>query len=284
MKNKPIGVFDSGVGGITVLRELRKLMPKENYIYFGDTGRLPYGYKPREVVTEYSVQISRFLRRLDVKALVIACNTANAVAGSVLEDILDIPVIGVIKSAAKIAVTATKNNRIGVIGTQNTIDSGMHKQEILKVDSQIRVYCSPTPLLVSYIEEDRIESEGLDVEIKRGIAPLIQNGIDTLILGCTHYPLIIKNIQRIVGEEVSLIDPAKDTAQELYECLKKRNALSSQNGGLEFYTTGKTEQFSYQLIRLGLSDWHIRQVGITNLKERIFVQKAEEYQIGEDKK
>lgn len=280
--NQPIGVFDSGVGGITVLRALKNLFPQESYIYFGDTGRVPYGSKSPEIVSDYSVQISSFLKEKGVKALVIACNTATAMAGKILEDLLgdDLPVVGVIKPAIRESISISQNGRIGVIGTKNTIESDEHRNEILSLKSDLEVWSVACPMIVPYIEEDETDSPGLMYELTNYLGTLREREIDTLVLGCTHYPLIKGLIQKAVGEGVSLVDPGIETAKDLYTILESRGMLA-EGKELErtvFYITGGVKEFKDKLERFGLPKTHIHQVGITELKKPPMVNQAETYE------
>jgi glutamate racemase len=282
MNNKPIGIFDSGVGGISVLRALRNLMPHEKYLYFGDTGRVPYGSKSPEVVVDYSVQIGTFLAERGIKALVVACNSASARAGKVLEDVLDIPVMGMIGPVAREAVATTEANKIGVIGTKNTIGSNAHAQIIGSLNSKIAVYGIACPMFVPYIEEGQEGSPGLNLEIERCLNPLLADGIDTLILGCTHYPLIRTKIQSHVGDGVHLIDPGVSAANEIYGQLSEQQGLAEGGeGNLTFYVTGGVNEFQDKLARFGLPDVHIDHVEIVNLPHPTKVHMTKPY--GADK-
>lgn len=217
----PIGVFDSGVGGLTVAREIMRNLPNERIVYFGDTARVPYGSKSKDTIIRYSKQIIRFLQTQNVKAIVIACNTASALALEEVEKELDIPIIGVVKPGARVAAGTTKNGRIGVIGTESTINSHMYRQLIQEYDSSITVYGRPCPLFVPLVEEGWLKDSVTEEVAKRYLKDLLQQDIDTLILGCTHYPLLRSLIGRIVGEKVHLVNPAYETAKELERLLKQ---------------------------------------------------------------
>lgn len=278
---RPIGVFDSGVGGITVLRAVMNLLPNERLIYFGDTGRVPYGSKSPETVVEYAVQIAGFLKEMKAKSLVVACNTACATAGKVLEDLMqDVPIIGVIKPASRNAVAATKNGRIGVIGTKNTIASGAYEREIAALNPSLNVYAVACPMFVPFIEENQTNSPAFELEVKTNLAPLIDKGIDTMILGCTHYPLVRDTIQKIIGHDVTLIDSGASTADELLGVLQNRGIASTEgNKDLSFYITGGVDKFAAQIQRFGLPTMHIKRVDVVDLKQPIFVQEAKPYAI-----
>lgn len=221
-----VGVFDSGVGGLTVAREIMRNLPNERIVYFGDTARLPYGSKSKETIIRFSKQIIRFLRTQNVKAIVIACNTASALALEEVEKELDIPIIGVIKPGARVASGVTKNRRIGVIGTESTINSHMYRQTIQKIDPNITVYGKACPLFVPLVEEGWMKDPVTEEVAKRYLDELLQQDIDTLILGCTHYPLLRSLVGKIAGESVTLVNPAYETAKELERLLLKRGILN----------------------------------------------------------
>jgi glutamate racemase len=278
MNNQPIGVFDSGIGGITVLSALKQIMPRESYFYFGDTARVPYGSKSKEVVVEYSVQIASFLKSLAVKSIIIACNTSSAVASSVLEDILDIPVINVIEPTTRTALSTTKKGKIGVIGTRNTINSGAYEHEILKFNKDVLVYSVACPMFVPYIEENELTSSGLKSEIARCLDSLLKNQVDTIILGCTHYPIIRSNIQEFIGDDIHLVDSGISVASETQRILEGKDILTSADKGeLEFYVTGGINDFSTHLLRFGLPSVHIKPVEILTLQQPLSINKATEY-------
>lgn len=218
-RDMPIGVFDSGVGGLTVMREIMRQIPNERIVYFGDTARVPYGNKSKETVTRYSRQIVRFLQTKQVKAIVVACNTASAYALDELEKEIDIPIIGVVKPGARAAVEATRNGRIGVIGTNGTVSSGIYDTYIRELKSDADVIGKACPLFVPLVEEGLWQDPVTDEIVMRYLSELIDEGIDTLIMGCTHYPLIRSTIGRIIGEHVKLVNPAYETARELKELL-----------------------------------------------------------------
>ena len=218
-KDAPIGVFDSGVGGLTVAREIMRQIPNEKIIYFGDTARVPYGSKSKETITRFSGQIVRFLRTFQVKTIVVACNTASAYALDGLEGDSDIPMIGVLKPGAKVAADATRNGRIGVIATEATIGSGMYHKYIEELNKDVVIYGKACPLFVPLIEEGLWEDPVTDEIAIRYLTELIDIDIDTLILGCTHYPLIRATLGKVMGDGVRLVNPAYETARELKEML-----------------------------------------------------------------
>ncbi len=244
----PIGVFDSGVGGLTVVKEIMHQMPNEKIVYFGDTARVPYGSKSKDTVTRFSQQIVRFLETFHVKTIVVACNTASAYALEELEKESPIPIIGVVKPGAKAASDVTRNGKIGVIATEATISSGIYNEYITKLNKDVTIYGKACPLFVPLVEEGLLEDPVTDEIARRYLTELIDLDIDTLILGCTHYPLIRSTLGRIMGEDVSLVNPAYETALELRELLKERNLLNDRHPALgenqyQFFVSDKAEKF-----------------------------------------
>lgn len=256
----PIGVFDSGVGGLTVAREIMRQMPNEKIIYFGDTARVPYGSKSKETVTRFSKQIVRFLRTFNVKTIVVACNTASAYALEELEKECDIPIIGVVKPGAKTASEVTRNGKIGVIATEATINSGIYNQYITEINKDVTIYGKACPLFVPLIEEGLWIDPVTDEIAKRYLTELIDLDIDTLILGCTHYPLIRSTLGRIIGEDVTLVNPAYETAIELKALLEERGLLNTKHPALgenqyQFFvsdTAQKFRNFANSIIKYGI--------------------------------
>ena len=259
-KEAPIGVFDSGVGGLTVAREIMRQIPNERIIYFGDTARVPYGSKSKETVTRFSGQIVRFLRTFQVKTIVVACNTASAYALDELEKEADIPIIGVLKPGAKAAMEATGNGRIGVIATEATIGSGMYYQYIKELNDKVTIYGKACPLFVPLIEEGLWEDPVTDEIARRYLTELIDIDIDTLILGCTHYPLIRSTVGKIMGEGVSLVNPAYETARALKRLLEEKGLESEKRPGLgtELYrffvsdAADKFQRFANSILSYGI--------------------------------
>ena len=259
-KDAPIGVFDSGVGGLTVAREIIRQIPNEKIIYFGDTARVPYGSKSKETVTRFSEQIVRFLRTFQVKTIVVACNTASACALDALERDIDIPIIDVVKPGAKAAWEATRNGRIGVIGTEATIGSQIYTKYIQNLNRDITIYGKACPLFVPLVEEGLLEDPVTNEIARRYLTELIDIDIDTLILGCTHYPLIRSTLGRIMGEGVRLVNPAYETARELKEMLGQLDLLDEEPLGLgsnryQFYVSDKAEKFVHfanSIIKYGI--------------------------------
>lgn len=230
----PIGVFDSGVGGLTVAREIMKNLPRERIVYFGDTARVPYGSKSRDTVLRYSRQIIRFLRKQNVKAIVVACNTASALALDTIEQELDIPIIGVVKPGAKVAVETTKNKMIGVIATEGTIQSGLYQDYIRGMDPQVTVVGKACPLFVPLVEEGWHHDHVTDEIARRYLKEMKTEGIDSLILGCTHYPLLGATIRDIMGTGVKLVNPAFETACGLKQMLEEQRLLNHKEQEGEF--------------------------------------------------
>jgi glutamate racemase len=209
-----VGVFDSGIGGLTVAQELIRQLPHESVIYFGDTARVPYGPKSPETVRRYSREIAGFLREQGVKSIVIACNTATAHALSALREEMDMPVIGVVEPGARAAVAASKRGHIGVIGTMGTIKSGAYERAIRALDPDVLITVRACPLLVPLVEEGWTEHDATRLVAREYLQPMIDAEIDTLVLGCTHYPLLKSLIADVLGPDVRLIDSAEETAAE----------------------------------------------------------------------
>lgn len=259
-KNAPIGVFDSGVGGLTVAREIMRQIPNERIVYFGDTARVPYGSKSKETVTRFSRQIVRFLQTQKVKAIVIACNTASAYALEEIETELDIPIIGVIKPGAKVAAQTTVNGKIGVIATEGTIGSHIYSRYIKEINPRAEVIGKACPLFVPLVEEGLWQDPVTDEIAKRYLTELIDIGIDTLILGCTHYPLIRSTVGKTMGESVTLVNPAYETARELKELLTEKEMLNEEEAKLGdnrycFYVSDgaeKFKRFANSIIKYGI--------------------------------
>lgn len=244
MSEKPIGVFDSGVGGLTVLKELEKLLPNENILYLGDTARVPYGIRSPETVIKYSIECANFLYKRGIKILVVACNTSSSISLPILKERLDIPVLGVIEPGVKAALKATKNKKVGVIGTEATIQSNSYTKEIKRIDSSIEVLSKACPLFVPLVEEGILEGKIADLVIERYLNELKQSDIDTLILGCTHYPLLKKSIKEYM-KNITLVDSAEEVAQDVREILFKSSLINSQSeqGQKKFFVTDSPERF-----------------------------------------
>ena len=236
---KPIGVFDSGVGGLTVAREIMRQLPGERLIYFGDTARVPYGSKSKETITRYSRQIIRFLQEKGVKAIVVACNTASALALPQIRTEIAIPIIGVVKPGAKVAAETTRNGRIGVIGTEATIGSQIYTRVIHEHNPKAEVIGKPCPLFVPLVEEGWRKDPITEEIARRYLDSFQSSDIDTMIMGCTHYPLLRSTLRRILGESVTLVNPAYETAQSLKALVEEQDLV---NDGQE---TGEVPQYQF---------------------------------------
>lgn len=247
MDNRPIGVFDSGLGGLTAVKEFIKIMPNESIIYFGDTGRVPYGTRSRETILKYAGQDIAFLKSNNVKMIVAACGTVSSVADSLsLEQ--DIEFTGVLKPTAAAAAAATKNKRVGIIGTTATIRSGSYRRELAAIDPAIKVFEQSCPLFVPLVENGFIDDNNQITRLtaERYLAPVREAGIDTLIMGCTHYPIIKNIISSSVGQNIKLIDSGKETAMYCRGLLKERGLMNDmkKDGNCSFFVSDSVEGFS----------------------------------------
>lgn len=248
MDNRAIGIFDSGVGGLTVVKQVIKNLPKENIVYFGDTARVPYGSKSKETVTRFSRQNIRFLLTKDVKAIIIACNTASSNSLDILEKEFDVPLFGVVTPGVEEAIKTTKNKKVGIIGTVATVRSNAYKDLICEADSEIQVFSKPCPLFVPLVEEGWTENEISKLTAQKYLNDMVKKGIDSLVLGCTHYPLMKKCIGETIGQQIRLVDPAKATALKIKQYLAKNNALNEQNSedaNHVFYVSDPTDKFEF---------------------------------------
>ncbi|OGE30697.1 glutamate racemase [Candidatus Daviesbacteria bacterium RIFCSPHIGHO2_02_FULL_36_13] len=237
MNNNPIGVFDSGIGGLTVVKEIIKVLPNESIIYLGDTERVPYGTKDRETITKFALELTRFLLKKSVKFLVVACNTISATCLEEIEKISPVPVLGVIKPAAVLAAALTKNNKVGVLATRATVSSGAYTRELRKIKSSIEVFTQACPLFVPIIEEGLLDHPIAKIAVDEYLKHGFEGDCDTLILGCTHYPLIEDIIQKTVGSKIKLIDSAKPTARELKRLLTEKKLLDDGKAEYEILLT-----------------------------------------------
>ena len=242
---RPIGVFDSGIGGLTVVAALRALLPNESIFYLGDTARVPYGGKSAATVQRYSLEIAAMLLEEKAKTVVVACNTASALALPRLEETLPVPVTGVILPGARAAIAKTRSGHIGVIGTRATIASGAYERALRSLDPDARVTARACPLLVPLIEEGWLESPITDEIILQYLAPLMNDGVDTLVLGCTHYPLLRDAIARLVGDKIELVDSAQNCALAVRDLLQRENlsAPESSSARLEVALTDPPDAF-----------------------------------------
>lgn len=245
MRNHPIGIFDSGLGGLTTVREIQRIMPGENIIYFGDTGRVPYGNRSRDTIIRYTKDDIDFLVTHDIKLIIAACGTASSVALPVLKDRYDIKIMGVLESACRKAVEVTKNRRIGVIGTSGTIKSGKYEELIHSLSPEAEVFSNPCPMFVPLVENGYARSEAAKLIAKDYLLPLKNQNVDTLILGCTHYPLLTEVISDIMGKEVNLLSPGALAAEEAKSYLEKCQLLSDREcGDSEFFVSDSVENFA----------------------------------------
>lgn len=247
MDNRPIGVFDSGLGGLTTFAELKKIMPNENIVYFGDTGRVPYGTRSRETIQKYATQDVNFLLSKNVKLIITACGTASSLMPKEVISSLDVLYTGVLKPAAKAAAKTTKNKKVGVIATPATINSKAYERELKSIDCNIEVYQNACPLFVPLVENGFIEHDNKITILvaQQYLEPLKKQNIDTLILGCTHYPIIKHIIKDIMGEKVTLIDSGQEAARLACEMLTSNNMLNQDNINTtcEYYISDTVSSF-----------------------------------------
>jgi len=232
--NNPIGVFDSGVGGLTVVRALMERLPFENIIYFGDTARVPYGVKSVETISRYASQITGFLVERQVKLLIVACNTMSAVAFQVIEDLSPVPVLGVVDAGARRAVAETYSKCVGVIGTPATIDSNAYARAISKYDPEIRIFSQPCALFVPLVEEGWLDHQVTRLTAQEYLKPVVAQNIDTLVLGCTHYPLLKPLLREILGDKIRLVDSAQAITEETGNLLSEKNLRNEQQKPPEY--------------------------------------------------
>jgi len=245
---RPIGIFDSGLGGLTVVRELTRLMPGERIVYLGDTARCPYGGRSEETIKTFGMQDAMFLMEQDIKVLIVACNTVSSVAlGHIEQTIKDIPVIGVVMPGARAAVLRTAEKKIGVIGTSATVRANAYTRAIHALDPAIKVYGKACPLFVPLVEEGLLDHDITQLTVQHYLTEFLDSGVDCVILGCTHYPLLMPVIQEIMGLQTHLLDSALWTAKEVQDILMALNALSPEKtGGLaasRFFVTDLTPRF-----------------------------------------
>jgi len=260
---KPIGIFDSGIGGLTVLKEIFNKFPYESTVYLGDTARVPYGIRSPETVTRYSFENTRFLFSKEVKMIVVACNTVSSVSLEAIRTSVPVPVIGVIEPGAKAAVAATKNKKIGVIGTEATIKSNAYARAITDLDNSIEVFAIACPLFVPLVEEGWTGGKIAEMIAREYLQEMKRKGIDTLVLGCTHYPLLKGILAAVMGDGVSLIDSAIETAREIEKILADLSLLNTSGGNVvrEFYVTDSPDKFKAIGERfLGEPIYHIKKI------------------------
>jgi len=263
---RPIGVFDSGIGGLTVVSALRKILPNESIYYFGDTARVPYGGISAATVQRYSLEIASLLLGENAKTIVVACNTASALALSVLQEQLPITVTGVIVPGAEAATAATRNGYIGVIGTRATIKSGAYERALRALNSNVHATARACPLLVPLIEEGWLESAVTDEVLLQYMKPLLDDRIDTLVLGCTHYPLLRPAIGRLLGDNVTLVDSAENCAKAVRELLVRQDLQAPPDnvGSLQVALTDPPDSFleiAHRALRLEIGEVQLREIG-----------------------
>lgn len=248
-KTAPIGVFDSGVGGLTVVREMIRQLPNENIVYFGDTARVPYGSKSQNTIIRFSEQIIRFLKNKKVKAIVIACNTASALALDAVRDEFDVPILGVVIPGARAAVEATQNLKVGVVGTDATVQSGMYTKIIHGMNPEITVIEKACPLFVPLVEEGFKEHQVTREIIDFYLESMKKTDIDAMILGCTHYPLLRSKIRAYMGEGIQIVNPAYETAMDLKKLLKEQGmengSQQEPHSRYEFFVSDAAEKFRH---------------------------------------
>lgn len=245
MDNRPIGIFDSGLGGLTCVKKVMEIMPGEDIIYFGDTGRVPYGSKSAEIILKYVRQDIRFLQTFDIKYIIIACGTASSAALPLIQDEFDTDIAGVLEPTCLRAAAATKNGRIGVLGTPGTIRSGKYLQTLKRLNSGLEIYTKACPMFVPLVENGYLNGPATEIIAKEYLLPLKQSGIDTLILGCTHYPLLRPVIQTIMGDAVTLIDAGAETAVFVKQQLYERDLLCGRgHGSAQYFVSDTVEGFT----------------------------------------
>lgn len=259
-----IGIFDSGVGGLTVMQQLKQVLPNERLIYFGDIARLPYGNKSQETIIRYSIENTVCLLKKNIKTLVVACNTASALALSKLRELFALPIVGVIEPGAEKAVAVSKNQRIAILGTKGTIQSKAYQEAILKLSPKAHVLAISCPLFVPLVEEQWFHHPASRLIVEEYLRPLKGEGIDTVMLGCTHYPFLRSLIQQEVGEEVILVDSASTCAHQVAELLKDKQLLANHDQGEhQYFVSDEPEKF--RLLAEQLFGYSINEVFINKI-------------------
>lgn len=247
VKTGPVGVFDSGIGGLTVIRELRRLLPVEEFAYLGDVARFPYGTKSAETITRFAIEDASFLTRRSARVVVVACHSASSVALPELERRMSVPVVGVVEPGARALLNATRRGRVGVIGTDATIRAGAYQRALRKIEPRVEVVARATPLLVALAEEGWVDGPVTEAVCRRYLADLVEEGIDALLLGCTHFPLLEPVIARVVGDKVRVVDSAAATAAAVAAVLgqSRQEARSPKGEGrrLRVYLTDLSPGF-----------------------------------------
>lgn len=245
MRRQPIGVFDSGVGGLTVVRELLKYLPSEKIVYFGDTARVPYGTKSRKAIIRFSLENTLFLLKKKVKLVILACNTSSSIALPIIRKNFKVPLIGVIEPAVRVAVRITRGGRIGVIGTRATVESKVYETKIKRLNKRINVFSKACPLFVPFVEEGCLKGSAISDVVAMYLEDFKRKKVDTLILGCTHYPLLKEQIARFLGDSVVLVDSGLSVAIEVKRILVQRGltVLSSQRPSAAFFVSDEPARF-----------------------------------------
>ena len=265
-RNRPIGIFDSGVGGLTVMAEVIKMLPDEDIVYFGDLGRCPYGGRSKEIIIQFTRQDINFLLEHKVKYIIAACNSVSAAALDTVKDEYDIDILGVITPGAKAAINYTRNNRVGIIGTMATIGSNSYAKEIQRISEDVKVFSLACPLFVPLAEEGYMDREATLLIARDYLKTLIDVDIDTLVLGCTHYPLLKKVIATVMGDKVKLVDSAEETAREMPRVLDEKGIRKQKKGGAthKLYVSDITDRISETVQQfLGYKVNNITRVDIT---------------------
>ncbi|MSR76604.1 MAG: glutamate racemase [Candidatus Omnitrophica bacterium] len=245
----PIGVFDSGLGGLTIVKEIRRVLPQESIVYFGDLARLPYGIKSHKQIIQFSLQNTNFLLQHQIKTLIIACNSSSSAAYQVIKRKVSIPVIDVIEPATREAVKLTRTGRIGVIATQATVDTGAYEKKLTKLNPNLEVYSRSCPMFVPMVEEGWTEGSICEQIVKHYLEPIKQKKVDVLMLGCTHYPLLESLIRNFMGSKVRLVNSAQSTVEKLVESLNSQKLLAhpDQKPSFKVYVSDQPRNF----IRVG---------------------------------
>ncbi len=246
MDRRALGVFDSGVGGLSAVRELRKILPSENIIYFGDTSRVPYGGRSKEILLHYARQDVSFLRSFDIKSVLVACGTVSTTALPVLQQENDLPVLGVVEPACRQAARLTRNKKVGLIATAASVRSGAYEEKLRAIDPDMEIISKACPLFVPLVENGRVHPGDIVIETvaREYLEPMKETGLDTLILGCTHYPLLEEIIAEIMGPEVALVNAGREAARELRDTLTAQNLLNEGGEGkTALYASDRPEDF-----------------------------------------
>ncbi len=267
----PLGIFDSGVGGLTVVARILEELPAEDVVYFGDTARVPYGIKSPKVIREFSAEITSFLEAHKVKAVVVACNTASSVALEDLRRRYELPLIGVVEAGARQALSVTRTRRIAVIGTSSTVASRAYPRAVERLDPRARTLSRACPLFVPLVEDSIFEGPVAEEAVRHYLGDIVEAGVDTLLLGCTHYPFLAPVIGKVLGSGVTIVDAAEGTAVELRGLLEERNLLNPNlgQGRRRFYFSDRTEAFqrlARRIIPDFMDDMHLVDVESENFR------------------